>query len=81
MSVCTKGFILTEFKNPFPVMGLVEKYLQLLMRPHWKSGGRAMAKAVEATKMAILSNPSFTSHRRAAGWCACLSPTKVNRAP
>lgn len=44
MSVCTKGFILTEFKNPFPVMGLVEKYLQLLMRPHW-SRRRAMAKA------------------------------------
>ncbi len=35
MSVCTSGLIATDFKNPFPMLGLVESTLNQLMRPHW----------------------------------------------
>lgn len=57
MSVCTKGFIATEFKNPFSVMGLVEKYLQRLIRPHW-TRRRAMARTA-GQKQGPFEQPKF----------------------
>ena len=67
MSISTTGFIVTELKNPFPLLGLIEQVIRKLLYPHWNARLEREARRDGVFPNAEFSSPVFKLNTPSSG--------------